>query len=384
MAPNLPTIVGIGQTEFSKSSGRSELRLAVEAIAAALADAGLTVADVDGLVTYSIDGNDQMTVARNLGVSELGFFASSLYGGGGACATIHLAAMAVATGAARTVVVYRAMNERSGFRFGQAMDVMLSSPFAAMYAPYGLVTPAQFAAMSARRYMHTYGVGNEHFGPIAVASRKHAATNPAAYFYRRPITLEDHRQSRWVVEPVLRLLDCCQESDGAVAVVVTTAERARDLPHPPVTVEAAAHGAGSGSEMMTGYYRGSLTDLPDTSVVGAKLWEASGLGPDDIDVVVFYDHFSPFVLMQFEELGFCGRGEAKDFVDGGTIEVGGRLPLNPHGGHLGEAYIHGLNGVSEAVRQLRGTAVNQVAGVEHVLVTAGSGLPTSGAILGRG
>lgn len=387
MAPDLlkgASIVGIGQTEFSKSSGRSELQLAVEAIGAALDDAGLTTADVDGLVTYSIDSNDQITVGRNLGVPELRFFASSLFGGGGACATVHLAAMAVATGAASTVVIYRALNERSGLRFGQAMEGMLSSPFAAMYAPYGLMTPAQFAAVTARRYMHAYGVDNEHFGLITVASRKHAATNPAAYFYERPITLEEHQQSRWVVEPVLRLLDCCQESDGAVAVVITTGERARDLRHRPVIVEAAAHGAGAGAEMMTSYYRGSLTDLPDSAVVAGKLWEDSGLRPADVDVAIFYDHFTPLVLMQFEEFGFCDRGEAKDFVAGGTIEVGGRLPLNPHGGHLGEAYIHGLNGVAEAVRQLRRTAVNQVDEVEHVLVTAGSGLPTSGALLGRG
>lgn len=379
-------IVGIGQTEFSRDSGRSELRLALEAITAALADAGVDPGDVDGLVTFSIDTNDQATVARNLGVPELRFFASSLYGGGGAVATLHLAAMAVVTGAADVVVVYRALNERSGVRFGRPRGGGRRGvpPAASFHAPFGLHTPAQFVALTARRYMHVYGVDNVDFAPITVAARRHAATNPAAYFFDRPITVDDHQASRWIVEPVLRLLDCCQESDGAVALVVTGADRARDLRQPPVRIVAAAHGAGPSPQMMTGYYDGDLTGLPDMGVVARQLWARSGLGPSDIQVANLYDHFTPFVVMQYEELGFCGRGEAKDFVAGGAVEVGGRLPLNPHGGHLGEAYIHGLNGVSEAVRQLRGTAVNQVAGVEHVLVTAGTGLPTSGAILGRG
>lgn len=379
-------IVGIGQTEFSRDSGRSELRLALEAITAALADAGLTAGEVDGLVTFSIDSSDQALVARNLGVDELRFFASSLYGGGGAVATIHLAAMAVATGAADVVVVYRALNERSGVRFGRPRGSGRGGvpPATSFYTPFGLQTPAQYVALTAARYMHLHDVDNADFAPITVAARRHAATNPNAYFYERPITVEDHQASRWIAEPVLRLLDCCQESDGAVALVVTSQARARDLPHPPVLVTAAAHGAGSAPQMMTGYYHGELDSLPDMGVVARQLWSATGLGPADIGVANLYDHFTPFVLMQLEEFGFCGRGEAKSFVADGALEVGARLPLNPHGGHLGEAYIHGLNGVSEAVRQLRGTAVNQVDGVEHVLVTAGTGLPTSGAILSKG
>jgi acetyl-CoA acetyltransferase len=248
--------------------------------------------------------------------------------------------------------------------------------------PMGLGTPAGQVAMIAQRYMHVYGATSEDFGRVAVADRKHAATNPNAFFYGKPITLEEHQASRWIVEP-LHLLDCCQESDGGVAVVVTSAERARDLPNPPVVVRGAAQGSGSDQYVMTSYYRDGLTGLPEMGLVGEQLWRQAGLAPEDVDVAVLYDHFTPFVLIQLEELGFCPRGDARHFIADGALEVGGRLPTNPHGGQLGEAYIHGMNGIAEGVRQLRGTAVNQVADAEHVLVTAGTGVPTSGLVLGR-
>jgi acetyl-CoA acetyltransferase len=217
-----------------------------------------------------------------------------------------------------------------------------------------------------------------------VVARRHAATTPNAWFYRRPITLDDHQQSRWIVEPVLRLLDCCQESDGGVALVVTTPERARDLRQPPAVIVAAAQGAADDGELMTSYYRPEITGLPEMRVVADKLWADSGLGPGDIQTAFLYDHFTPFVLVQLEELGFCRRGEGKDFATVENLSLGGRLPINTSGGLLGEAYIHGMNGISEAVRQIRRTSVNQVPDVEHVLVTAGTGCPTSGLILGRG
>jgi acetyl-CoA acetyltransferase len=235
--------------------------------------------------------------------------------------------------------------------------------------------------MSARRYMTTYGATSEDFGRVSVADRRHAATNPKAWFYEQPITLEDHQASRWIVEP-LRLLDCCQESDGAVAVVVTSLERARDLRQKPAVIRAAAQGATSNQQMMTGYYGPDITGLPEMGLVARQLYETAGIGPSDIQTAVIYDHFTPFVLVQLEEFGFCGRGEAADFIRDGNIEIGGQLPINTHGGQLGEAYIHGMNGISEAVRQLRGTSVNPVDGVEHVAVTSGTGVPTSGLILG--
>jgi len=385
MISGAAAIAGIGATEFSKDSGRSELRLAAEAARAALADAGLSPHEVDGLVTFGMDSTAEIALARELGVPELRFFSQVGYGGGAACATVQQAAMAIAAGLAETVVCYRALNERSGRRFGQVPRAAAEAPTSAgvdngWHYPMGLGTPAATVAMIARRYMHEYGATSEDFGRVTVADRRHAAANPKAWFYRRPVTLAEHQASRWIAEP-LRLLDCCQESDGAVAVVVTSRERARDLPQRPAVVRAAAQGSGPGQFVMTSYYRDTL-GLAEMSVVARQLWRQAGIGPADVRTAVLYDHFTPYVLMQLEELGFCGRGEARSFIAGGAIELGGRLPVNPHGGQLGEAYIHGMNGIAEAVRQVRGTAVSQVPGDGPVLVTAGTGVPTSGLILG--
>ncbi|MFF8962038.1 lipid-transfer protein [Streptomyces globisporus] len=371
-------IVGIGATEFSKDSGRSELKLAVEAVRAALDDAGLAPADVDGLVTFTMDTSPEITVAQAAGIGELSFFSRIHYGGGAACATVQQAALAVASGIADVVVCYRAFNERSGRRFGsgvQRREPTAEGAALGWNLPYGLLTPASWVAMAAQRYLHTYGLDPEVFGHVAVVDRRHAARNPAAYFHGKPITLADHAASRWIVEP-LRLLDCCQETDGGQALVVTSVERARDLPRLPAVVVAAAQGAGRSQEQMTSFYRDGLTGLPETAVVARQLWRTSGLSPADIDVGILYDHFTPFVLMQLEEFGFCGPGEAGGFV------AADALPLNTHGGQLGEAYLHGMNGIAEAVRQIRGTSVNQVAGAARSLVTAGTGVPTSGLVLG--
>jgi acetyl-CoA acetyltransferase len=229
--------------------------------------------------------------------------------------------------------------------------------------------------------MHEHGVTSADFGRVAVADRKHAATNPAAHFYGQPITLEDHQASRWIVEP-LHLLDCCQETDGGQAMLVTTVERARDLAQPAVVIEAAAQGMADEQQMMRSFFRDSLVGLPEMGTCARQIWETSGLGPSDVQTAVLYDHFTPFVLAQLEEFGFCGRGEAKDFVADEGIEMGGRLPVNTHGGQIDEAYIHGMNGIAEGVRQVRGTSVNQVPDVEHVLVTGGTGVPTSALMLG--
>ncbi|MEV6776964.1 lipid-transfer protein [Streptomyces syringium] len=370
-------VVGIGATEFSKDSGRSELALAAEAVRAALTDAGLTAADVDGMVTFTMDTSPEITVAQATGIGELSFFSRVHYGGGAACATVQQAALAVASGLAEVVVCYRAFNERSGRRFGSGVQRREPSAEGAALGwalPFGLLTPASWVAMAARRYLHTYGLEPEVFGHVAVTARRHAATNPAAHFHGRPITLADHAASRWIAEP-LRLLDCCQETDGGQALVVTSVERARTLRHPPAVIAAAAQGAGRAQEQMTSFYHDDLTGLPEMGVVARQLWRTSGLTPGEIDVGIVYDHFTPFVLTQLEEFGFCRPGEGAGFV------ASGALPLNTHGGQLGEAYLHGMNGVAEAVRQLRGTAVNQVAGARHALVTAGTGVPTSGLVL---
>jgi acetyl-CoA acetyltransferase len=377
-------IVGIGATEFSKDSGRSELRLAAEAVQAALDDAGIDPSVVDGLTTFTMDANEEIEVARTLGMGDISFFSRIHYGGGAACAIVHQAAMAVATGAADVVVAYRALNGRSKQRFGASAAEKAAGLLVhySWYFPYGLLTPASWVAMFAQRYMHQYGATDDDLGNVSVACREFAATNPAAWFYQQPITLEDHHASRWIVEP-LRLLDCCQESDGGVAVVVTSAERARDLRQPPVVIEAASQGAGADQEEMTSYERDDIAALPEAKVVADRLWEESGLTPRDVQTAVIYDPFTPFVLLQLEEFGFCGRGESKDFVRDVWIGSGGGFPINTNGGQLGEAYIHGMNGVAEGVRQVRGSSVNQVDGVEHVLVTAGVGVPTSGLVLGK-
>jgi acetyl-CoA acetyltransferase len=374
------SIAGIGATEFSKESGRSELQLACEATVDALNDAGLSPNDVDGMVTFTMDSSEEIAIARSVGIPELKFFSRIHHGGGAACGTVQQAAMAVATGIAEVVVCYRAFNERSGNRFGRTDRVTPGIEYT-WYQPFGLVTPAAWVAMAAQRYMHEYGATSEDFGRVSVADRRHAANNPKAWFHGKPITLEDHQSSRWIVEP-LRLLDCCQESDGGVAIVVTSTERAKDLKHGAVTIAAASQGASWDQESMTSYYRDEISALPEMGLVGRQLWDQAGITPSDIQTAILYDHFTPFVLMQLEELGFCGRGEARDFIADGAIEIGGRLPINTHGGQLGEAYIHGMNGIAEGVRQLRGTSVNQVDEVEHVLVTAGTGVPTSGLILG--
>ena len=380
------SIVGLGATEFSKNSGRTEIRLAMEATLAALADAGIDPSEVDGFSSYTIDKVPEYEIARLLGANNVKFFSQVPHGGGAACAPILHAAMAVATGIAKTVVVYRAMNERSWYRFGNGNYGFGSSPIFenvnyGWYMPYGFHTPAAWVGMFAQRYMHTYGATSEDFGRVAVAARDFAATNPAAFFHGKPITLQEHQASRWICEP-LHLLDCCQESDGAVAMVITSSERARDLLQKPVVIKGAAQGLSDGQQIMTSYFRKDITGLPEMGLVAQQLWQQSGLSAQDIQTAVIYDHFTPFVLPQLEEFGFCKRGEAKDFVRAGEHARGGKLPINTHGGQLGEAYIHGMNGVAEAVRQVRGSAANQVDNVHNVLVTAGTGVPTSGLILG--
>jgi acetyl-CoA acetyltransferase len=379
-------IVGIGATEFSKASGRSELQLALEACVAACEDAGVEPSQVNGLSTFTMETNPESEILRGLGIPELTHFSRIHFGGGAPCATVQYAAMAVASGAADYVLCYRAFNERSGRRFGSGVQgrpagVTAEEAQFAWTSPYGLLTPASWVAMFATRMMHEYGITSEDFGRVAVADRRHAANNPAAFFYNQPITLEDHQSSRWIVEP-LHLLDCCQETDGGQAMLVTSVERARDLKQPAVVIEAAAQGMADDQHMMRSFNRDSLVGLPEMGTCARQIWETSGLGPDDIKTAVLYDHFTPFVLAQLEEFGFCGPGEAKDFIADGAIEMGGRLPINTHGGQLGEAYLHGMNGVAEGVRQVRGTSVNQVDGAEHVLVTGGTGVPTSAVMLG--
>ena len=332
MIAGAAAIAGIGATEFSKDSGRSELRLAAEATLAALADAGLSPSEVDGLVTFTMDSTAEIALARELGVGELRSSARSATAAARPAAPCTRPRWRSPTGAAQVVVCYRALNERSGRRFGQVSRAAVAAPTSSgidngWHYPMGLAIPAATVAMIARRYMHDYGATSEDFGLVTVADRRHAATNPAAWFYRRPVTLAEHQASRWIVEP-LRLLDCCQESDGAVAVVVTSAERAADLRQPPAVIRAAAQGSGPDQFVMTSYYRDEL-GLPEMGVVARQLWRQAGIGPQDVRAAVLYDHFTPYVLLQLEELGFCPRGEARHFIAGGAIELGGQAAGQP-------------------------------------------------------
>jgi acetyl-CoA acetyltransferase len=378
-------IVGIGQTEFSRNAGRSELRLACESITAALADAGLAPTDVDGLVSYTIDPVEETELTRSVGFDEIGFSARVPYGGGGSIGVLLHAASAIASGAARVVVAYRAIRARSGSRFGaaktaQATSTTHSGTTATQWCmPYGVLTPASWMAFNSTRYMHEYGVSSADFGRAVVQLRAYAASNPAAWGYRKPITLDDHQSSRWIAEPCIHLLDCCQETDGSVAVVLVVPERARDLPHPPVLIGAAGGAALFEQEIATDHYRPDLAVMESSVSLGRRLFDGFGYKRGDIDVALIYDAFSPILLMQLEALGFCGLGEAKDFIAAGNLALDGSLPCNTHGGLIGEGYIHGLNLVLEGTRQLRGTAINQVPGARNVLLSASR----TGAILTR-
>ena len=382
---NEAAIVGIGQTAYTKNSGVSELSLATEAVRNAIADAGLVPSDVDGLVTYTMDSSDEVEVARAVGIGDMTFWSQVNYGGGAAVGLITHAAMAVATGAAKTVVVYRALNGRSGQRMGQGVSgSIISSDLIhwSWYMPFGLLTPASWIALQAQLYMHKYGATAEHLAHVAITQRMHAQNNPNAAMRGKTMTMDDYMNSRMICEP-LRLFDCCQEDDGGCALVITSAERARDLKQPAAVIRAVTQSSFEGQEQMTSFYRDDLAALPEMEKAAGIVYEMCGLGPKDIDAACLYDAFTPEVLMQLEAFGFCGKGEAKDFVTDSSLTLGGALPNNTHGGLLSEAYLHGVNNIAEGARLIRGTSCNQPDGVDHVLVTSGVGVPTGALILGK-
>ena len=379
-------IVGMGNTPFSKDSGVSELSLAVQAIKTALDDAGLRPGDIDGMATFTMDTNDEIEVARALGAGELTFYGRSHYGGGAATGILHQAVMAIATGMAETVVCYRALNGRSGHRYSEGVSGEITTTDAihwGWYMPYGLLTPASWVAMFTQRWMHNTGVTKDAMFEVARSTRDYAANNPAAFFHGRTFDRSEYDAARMIADP-LQLYDCCQESDGGSAVIVTTPERARDLRQPGVSIRGVAQCAARDQEQMTSFYREEFAAIPEMERAARDVYAMSGMGPDDIDASVIYDAFSPIVLWQLETWGFCGFGESGDFVRDGALRADGRLPTNTHGGQLSEAYIHGVNGLVEATRLVRGTSVNQPGKeVSNVLVTSGAGIPTGGAILGK-
>jgi len=379
-------IAGVGCTEFSRQAGRTELQLACEAVSAAVEDAGLSPADVDGLVSYTVDPVEETELVRSVGFEEIAWSSRVPYGGGGSMGVLSHAAGAIVSGIADVVVAYRAIRARSGAtRFGGAKTAPSptsghSGTTAMQWAtPMGSLTPASWMALNATRYMHEFGVTSEDFGRAVVQLRAYAETNPAAWGYERPMTLADHQASRWIVEPCIHLYDCCQETDGSVALVITSAERAADLARVPVRIGAASAAGLFEQEIATDHYRPDLSIMEGSIALAERLFDRGGFSRDEIDAAMVYDAFSPILLMQLEGLGFCGFGEAKDFVGDGNLAFDGALPCNTNGGLIGEGYIHGLNLVLEAVRQLRGDAVNQVDDPRTILVSSSR----TGAILTR-
>ncbi len=357
-------VVGVGETEYSKRSGKTELALACEAIRAAVRDAGLAVDDIDGLVRFDMDAVDEVALTSHLGLKNLGWMSQTGYGGTGGNAVVVHAAAAIAAGLANVVVCYRSLNERSGVRYGQASTWMSDdvAGFEAFQMPWGMLTPAHQFGQFARRHMIEYGTTSEQFGHVAVALRRHGSMNERAMM-RKPITLEDHQASRMIADP-LHLLDCCIESDGACAVIVAAADRARDLRNPPAWIMGAAQGSGTHAQGIV--FRDDLA-VPESTYTARDVYRSAGVGPGEIDAVMIYDHFTPFVIFSLEAYGFCERGEGGAFVEGGRIEFDGDLPVNTHGGNHSEAYIHGLPHVIEAVRQLRGESSAQIPDPELIL-----------------
>jgi len=388
-------VVGVGATPYYKrgrSLPQTPLELAGKATLAALEDAGLTIKDVDGLALYSMGlGGDTSLFAQTMGIPEVRFTATLTGGGGGAAGSVGLAAAAISSGMAECVVSLMTLQQAVS-RFGAsyaprgkpgAQYSAPPSPEGNFIQPAGLMGPGQMFAVLATRHMHLYGTKREHFAEVALSSRENARRRKTSLM-RDPMTLDDYFAARMIAEP-LCLFDFCLECDGAVAVVTTSAERAKDLRHPPVYVRASAHG-GNGRWGQAIVWMG----MPDEEFassghrpVAKRLYDMAGLGPADVDVALLYDHFSPMVVMQLEDYGFCKIGDGGPFVESGAIRwPDGSLPVNTHGGNLSEAYIIGMTHVKEAVEQIRGTAVNQVAGAEVALATGGpASIPVSGLLL---
>jgi acetyl-CoA acetyltransferase len=382
-------IVGIGQTPYSKGLGRSEFDMAVEAILAACADAGISPREIDGVVRYDMESTDEEQLLSIVGPG-LRYQASTSWGGGGSVSVLVHAAIAVAMGMANHVLVFRSRARGKHSVFGK--DAVLGGRYweriaerlpdlTQWHVPHGLVSAFQEMAMITRRHMIEYGTTEKQFAEVAVATRRHALRNPNAVM-RAPMAIADHLGSRMIAEP-LRLFDCNIETDGACALIVSSRARARDLRQPPVLIHAGALNAGS-HHIRLSTLLGRDRDDDSAARVGRQLWENSGLRPSEIDAFFCYDFFTSFVIIALEDYGFCKRGEGGPFVeDQGLYFEGGKLPTNTNGGQLSEAFIHGLNNNLEAVRQIRGTSTSQVPGCELVLLAGANTDPTGAVILRR-
>jgi acetyl-CoA acetyltransferase len=386
-------IVGIGATPYymrGQSYPQTINELAGMAILAACADAGIKVQQIDGFAYYSTaqagytDKFDTGSLMEMLGIPEVGFSATLTSGGGGSAGAAGLATAAIMNGDARYVVTVMALQQIQQ-RLGTVFAAQAVSPENSFLQPSGLVGPGHLMSVLARRHMHLYGTRRQAFAEVVISERENAINRPGA-LRRTPLTLEEYFASPMLADPLCRL-DFCLETDGAIAFITTSAERAKDLKQRPVFIHASAHG---GSRNWGRAFAWMGMPDPDFASSGHKpvadrLWAMSGLSSRDIDVALLYDHFSPMVVMQLEDYGFCARGEGGPFIESGAMRFnGGLIPVNTHGGQLSEAYIIGMTHVREAVEQLRGVAVNQVKDATFALVTGGpASLPVSGMILRR-
>ncbi len=362
-------IVGIGETEYSRDAGVSVLSLNLQAARRAVEDAGLAIKDIDGLLPRAdLVKTDELL--SNFGIKDLRYSVIIRMGGASATASLQSAAMAVASGVAKVVLCVFGWKAASETRFSRrpvsSSGILRQRTVPGSFEdPFGSFVPVQYYAHMAKRHMHEYGTTSRQFGAVAVAMRKHAILNPQAIM-RKPMTIEDHQNSRMISEP-FRLFDCCLESDGAAAVVVTSAERACDLKQRPIHIMGVAEGHPDSPDYIAG--RPVLTEV-GLKKAAPKAFAMAGITPGDIDVAQIYDCFTYIVIVQLEDLGFCKKGEGGPFVENGRIELGGELPVNTHGGLLSQAHISGMNHIVEAVRQLRGEGgAAQVKGAKIGLVT---------------
>lgn len=375
-------VAGVGYSPLSKNSGVSVGSLAVSACRDALQDCGLSATEVDGVVTFSLfnDSVPAQAVAAGLGGPELSYAVDLNLGGQAPCYAVALAAMAVETGLARNVLVYRALNGRSGVRIG---STRFNSPTAQFRYPIGFSAYPQYIAMWARRYMIETNTGYEGLGAVAVSQRRYAQENERA-IRRTPLTLESYLAAPLVVDP-FRGHDCTSEVDGACAVLVTSVENARSLKHSPAVIEGAAWSTPRGSGLdMADFFSWPDWSRNAHSYHAARLWQSAQMSPQDVDFAEIYDCFSAVVLMGLEGLGLVGRGEAAQFVMAGETGPSGSLPTNTHGGLLGEGYLHGMNTVAEAVLQVQGRAGHrQVGRHDRCAVTSGALMDGSAIVLSR-
>lgn len=374
-------VTGIGASTYYRV-GQSPLtvrQLASTAVHRAIADAGLEPKDIDGIVTYHDNQHDGAQLWSALGLHELRYSARAFGGGGnGGGSAVQLADAAIAAGYAKHVVVYRAINQGDEGRYGRFQGGSHAADNQAFLVPFGAATAVVKNALLISEHMRRHGISQEALAEIALASYAHAQRNPDAVMYGKPLTREQYHASRWIAEP-LHLYDCCQESDGACAIVVSSSDRAADLPHEPAYIMAAVTGMRPGG----GLWAFNDSDYPAGRLrsVGAQLWELTGVSPADVDVAQFYENFTGTTLIAISDIGFCAADDVEAFVSDGRIQHGGVLPINTSGGNLAEAYIHGFQLMLEAVRQVRGTSTCQVDGVELSLFVAGPGTPPSSAVL---